>query len=185
MWDRRQFIKAAMAAFFGGTGIYAFFNHYRRNHVLDVVAYPDPALRKVSTPIERIDNAVTSLAQSMIDTLRYKAPFEFFLHGSLYKGMSAPQVGVSRQLIVCGINGETRAMVNPEIVESGGTYASEEYCMSLPGHGRRTIQRSNFVKIRCLGLDSRENSFTATGSAAALLEHEIDHLKGVLYIDYT
>ena len=76
-------------------------------------------------------------------------------------------------------------MVNPEIVESGGTYDSEEYCLSLPRHRRRTIKRSGFVKVRCLGLDSREKCLTAIGSAAALLEHEIDHLKGVLYIDYT
>ena len=185
MWNRRQVIKSAAAALLGGTGIYAFLNNYRKTHVLDIVAYPDPGLRKVSSPIGQIDKGVISLAESMIDTLRYKAPFEFFLHASLYKGLSAPQIGIPKRMIVCGLYGETRTIINPEILERSGTYASEEYCMSLPGHSRRTIKRSSFLKIRYLGLDNRENSLTANDSAAALLEHEIDHLNGVLYIDYT
>ena len=185
MWNRRQIIKSAAAALLGSTGIYAFLNNYRKNHVLDIVAYPDPGLRKVASPIGRIDKSVISLAESMIDTLRYKAPFEFFLHASLYKGLSAPQVGIPRRMIVCGLNGETRAIINPEILERRGAYDSEEYCMSLPRHNRRTIKRSSFVKIRYLGLDRRENNLEANDSAAALLEHEIDHLNGVLYIDYT
>ena len=183
--DRRHFIKLAVAALLGGAGIYAFLNNYRKNHVLDIVAYPDPALRRVSTPVERIDNGVIALATSMIDTLRYKAPVEFFLHASLYKGLSAHQVGIAKRLIVCGLNGETRAIVNPEILERRGTYDSQEYCMLLPCHRRRTIKRSGYLRVRCRGLDSRENSLEAIGSAAALLEHEIDHLNGVLYIDYT
>jgi peptide deformylase len=65
--------------------------------------YPDPALRKVSTPIDRIDDTVISMANAMIDTLRFKAPFEFFLHASLYKGLSAPQIGIQKRLIVCGL----------------------------------------------------------------------------------
>jgi len=185
LWNRRQVIKSAAATLIGGTGIYALLSNYRKNHVLDIAAYPDPGLRRVSSPIEQIDKGVVSLAESMIDTLRYKAPFEFFLHASLYKGLSAPQVGIPKRMIVCALNGETRAIVNPEILEKRGAYDSEEYCMSLPGHSRRTIKRSSFVKIRYVGLDNRENSLEANDSAAALLEHEIDHLNGVLYIDYS
>ena len=174
-----------MAGLFGGTGIYAFLNAYRKNNVLDIVAYPDPALRKVSTPVDRIDDAVISVANAMIDTLRFKAPFEFFLHASLYKGLSAPQIGIQKRLIVCGIYGDVRAIVNPEIIAKKGSYYSQEYCMSLPRHRRRTIKRSNFVKVGYLGLDNREKILAANGPSAALLEHEIDHLNGVLYIDYT
>jgi peptide deformylase len=57
--------------------------------------------------------------------------------------------------------------------------------MSLPQHRRQTVKRSNYVKVRYLGLDNRENILDAKGPSAALLEHEIDHLNGVLYIDYT
>jgi len=185
LWDRRKFRKLAMAGLVGGTGIYAFLNDYRKTNVLDIVAYPDPALRKVSTPIHRIDDAVISIANAMIATLRFKAPFEFFLHASLYKGLSAPQIGIQKRLIVCGLYGEARAIVNPEILEKNGFYDSEEYCMSLPQHRRQTVNRSNYVKVGYLGLDNREHILDAKGSSAALLEHEIDHLNGVLYIDHT
>jgi hypothetical protein len=121
LWNRRKFIKLAMAGLVGGTGIYALLNNYRKNNVLDIVAYPDPALRKVSTPIDRIDDAVISMANAMIDTLRFKAPFEFFLHASIYKGLSAPQIGIQKRLIVCGLYGETRAIVNPVILEKKGS----------------------------------------------------------------
>ena len=185
MWDRRQFIKLVMTGLVGGAGVYASLNHYRKSNVLDIVTYPDPALRQVSTPFERIDDPVVSLANAMIDTLRFKAPFEFFFHASLYKGLSAPQIGIQKRLIVCGLFGEIRAIVNPEILEKKGSYDSKEYCMSLPQHRRRKIKRSNFVKVGYLGLDNREKRLTAKGHSAALLEHEIDHLNGVLYIDYT
>ena len=174
-----------MAGLVGSTGIYALLNDYRKNNELGIVAYPDPALRKISTPIEWIDDAVISLANAMIDTLRFKAPIEFVFHASLYKGLSAPQIGVEKRLIVCGLYGKPRAMVNPEILEKKGSYDSEEYCMSLPQHRPRTIERSNYVKVSYLGLDNRPQLITAKGHSAALLEHEIDHLNGVLYIDYT
>lgn len=173
-----------MAGLLGGSGTFALLNEYRKSKVLDIVAYPDPALRKVSTPIDHIDDAVISMANAMIDTLRFKAPFEFFLHASLYKGLSAPQVGIQKRLIVCGLYGEIRVIVNPQILEKKGSYESEEYCMSLPQYRRQTVNRSNYVKVRYLGLDSRENILDAEGPSAALLEHEIDHLNGVLYIDY-
>jgi peptide deformylase len=117
LWGRRKFIKLTMAGLVGGTGISALLNVYRRNNVFDIVAYPDPAFRKVSTPIDRIDDAVISMANAMIATLRFKAPFEFFLHASLYKGLSAPQIGIQKRLIVCGLYGEARAIINPEILE--------------------------------------------------------------------
>ena len=184
LWGRRKFIKLAMAGLVGGTGIYALLNVYRRENIFNIVAYPDPALRKVSTPIDRIDDAVRSMANAMIATLRFKAPFEFFLRGSLYKGLSAPQIGIQKRLIVCGLHGEARAIVNPEILEKKGFYDSKEYCMSLPQHRRQTVKRSNYVKVGYLGLDNRKITLDAKGPSAALLEHEIDHLNGVLYIDY-
>lgn len=185
MLNRRKFIKLGLAGLIGGSGSFALLNNYRKNNVLDIVAYPDPALRKVSTPIDRIDDAVISMANAMIDTLRFKAPFEFFLHASLYKGLSAPQVGIQKRLIVCGLHGEVRAIVNPVILQKEGSYESKEHCMSLPQHRRRTVKRSNYVKVGYLGLDNRENILAAKGPYAALLQHEIDHLNGVLYIDYT
>ena len=184
MWSRRTFLKLAVTAFIGGSGLYALLNDYRKNNILNILTYPDPVLRKVAVPVKRIDDAVVSVANAMIDTLRFKAPFEFFLRASLCKGLSAPQIGIQKRLIVCGFSGELRAMVNPEILEKNGSYDSEEYCMSLPRHRTRTIQRSNYVKVAYLGLDNREQVINVKGPSAALLEHEIDHLDGVLCIDY-
>ena len=94
-------------------------------------------------------------------------------------------IGFHKRLIVYGLYGEVQAIVNPEIVEKKGSYDSQDYCMSLPRYRRQTIERSNYLKIRYLGLDNREIILDATGSSAALLEYEINHLNGVLYIDYT
>jgi peptide deformylase len=185
LWDRRNFIKLAFAGLFGSTGIGSLLNEYRKNRLLDIVKYPDPTLREVSTPIDRIDGTVVSLANAMIDTLRFKALFEFFLHASLYTGLSAPQIGIQKRLIVCGLHGEARAIVNPKVVEKKGSYDSEEYCMSLPQFRHQTLKRSKYIKVVYRGLDNRQNILDAGGPSAALLEHEIDHLNGVLYIDYT
>ncbi len=176
-------MKVAIAGMIGGTGFYTLLNAYRKSHVLDIVTHPDPTLRKVSVDVDRIDDTVISLSKAMIDTLRFKAPFEFFLHASLYKGISAPQVGIRRRLAVCGLYGKVRVLVNPEIIEKKGVYDSREYCMSLPRHPRETVVRSNFLKVKYRGLDSRGKILVARGPSAALLEHEIDHLDGVLYID--
>jgi peptide deformylase len=185
LWNRRKFIKLITAGLVGGTGIYALLDIYRKNNLLDIVAFPDPVLRQVSTPVERMDGAVLSLADAMIDTLRFKAPFEFILHASLYKGLSAPQIGISKRLIVCGLYGQTRVIANPEILEKKGSFDSQEYCMSLPRRECRTVKRSNYIKIEYLGADNRQKIIAAKGASAALLEHEIDHLNGVLYIDHT
>lgn len=184
LWHRRHFIKWAVVGMMGVAGGTGLLYAYRKSHVLDIVTYPDPTLRRVSTPIDRIDDGVIALSSAMLKTLRYRAPFEFFLRASLYKGLSAPQVGVAKRLIVCGLYGEARVLVNPEILESNGSFDSEEYCMSLPRHGRKVINRPNSIKIRYQGLDNTEHTLTAKGATAALLAHEIDHLNGVLYIDY-
>jgi peptide deformylase len=115
--------------------------------------------------IDRIDDAVISLAEAMITTLRFWAPFEFFLHASLYKGLSTPQVGIQKRLTVCGLHGEARAIVKPEILEKKGSYDSEEFCMSLPRHRRRMVKRSNYVKVGYRGLDNRQHILDARGAS--------------------
>ena len=120
----------------------------------------------------------------MIAILRYKAPLEFFAKGSLYKGLAAPQVGIQKRLIVCGLHGEIKILINPEILEQSGTYSNSEYCLSLPRYDRKTIKRSQNVTVNYKTLENTEKILIAKNSSAALLQHEIDHLDGVLYIDY-
>ena len=98
--------------------------------------------------------------------------------------MAAPQVGIQKRLIVCGLQGEIKILINPEIVEKRGTITNSEYCLSLPQYERKLIARSQIVRVKYQTLENKEKIISAQSSYAALLEHEIDHLNGVLYIDY-
>ena len=120
----------------------------------------------------------------MIAILQYNAPFAFLLEGSLYRGLAAPQIGIQKRLIVCGLRGEIKILINPEIVEKKGAYTNSESCLSLPQHGHKLITRSQYVQVKYKTLENTEKIIGAQNSYAALLEHEIDHLNGVLYIDY-
>ena len=87
-------------------------------------------------------------------------------------------------MIICGLCGEIRAIINPEILEKSGAYPNAEYCLSLPQNGRKIIARSQHVRVRYTTLDNKEEIMDVHNSYAALLEHGIDHLNGILYIDY-
>ena len=183
--DRRQFLKLAGAGLIGSTGIFSFVGYYKqKHHIVDIVEFPNLILRAVSRPIDSIDDTVHSLAKSMIAILQYNAPLSFLFRGSLYKGLAAPQIGIQKRMIVCGLHGEIKILINPEIVSKRGIYANSEYCLSLPQHERKMIPRSQHVRIKFKTLENTDKIISAQNSYAGLLEHEIDHLNGVLYIDY-
>ena len=185
MWTRRQFIKLSIGGFLSTTGIFSFLKRYKqKHHIVDIVEFPNPILRTVSESIEFIDDTTVALANSMISILQYNAPFTFLFKGSLYKGLAAPQIGVQKRMIVCGLGGEIKTLINPEIVDKRGTYANSEYCLSLPQYERKIITRPQQVQVKYNTLENVEKIIRAHNSYAALLEHEIDHLNGVLYIDY-
>ena len=119
-----------MAGLIGTSGIFAFVKGYAKKYnIEDIVEYPSPILRGVSQSIDFIDDSIIALGNSMISILRYKAPFEFLFKGSLYKGLAAPQIGIQKRLIVCGLQGEIKILVNPEILKQSGTYSNSEYCL--------------------------------------------------------
>ena len=120
----------------------------------------------------------------MIATLRYYSLIGFFSKAFMSRGLATPQVGISKRIIACGIYGEIKVLLNPEVVEKRGTYCGYESCLSLPDTERIMINRPDFVKVKYKGLDNRENGLAATNGYAALLTHEIDHLNGILFIDY-
>ena len=185
MWNRRTFLKLTLSGLISTTGIFSFLQSYKqKNNIIDIVEFPNPILRGFAESIDFIDDSIMTLANSMISILRYKAPFVFLFKGSLYKGLAAPQVGIQKRIIVCGLNGEIKILINPEILEKKGTYPNSEYCLSLPQHDRKMIKRSQYVRVKYKTLKNAEKIIGAKNSYAALLEHEIDHLNGVLYIDY-
>ena len=183
--NKRQFIKAGLYGIAGIAGVPALLKFFHtKSAAFPIVTYPNPILRRISFPIKSIDDDVISLTDKMIGILRTRSIIDFFLKGSLCKGLSAPQIGVPRRLTVCGLHGELKVLVNPEILVNKGFYENSEYCLSLPRHPTRMVPRSDYVKVRYRNLQNKEEVLVATKRSAGLLEHEIDHLNGVLYIDY-
>ena len=164
-----------------GTGFLKIYKHH--TGVKEIFKFPAPILRKISSPVDAIGDKIITLSQQMIATLRYHSLIDFFSKAFLSRGLAAPQVGVSKRLIVCGIHGEIKVLLNPEVVEKHGTYSGYESCLSLPDTERKIINRPNFIKVKYKDLDDRQNELTAANGYAALLTHEIDHLNGILLID--
>ena len=165
-----------------GTGFLKIYKHH--TGVKEILEFPAPILRKISSPVDAIGDRIISLSQQMIATLRYYALIGFFSRAFLSRGLAAPQVGVSKRLIACGMPGEIKVLLNPEVVEKRGTYSGYESCLSLPDTERKIIKRPDFIKVKYKGLDNKVNELAATNEYAALLAHEIDHLNGILFSDY-
>ena len=142
--------------------------------VLPMVAYPAPVLRQKAKRVTNIDGAIARLIDDMVETM----------HEVGGVGLAAPQVGIPLRVAVIELPGEeTIVLVNPKIVKRSGEREVEEGCLSVPGY-RGEIQRS--VKVIAKGLDrrGREIRIKGEGLLAQVLEHEVDHLNGTLYIDH-
>jgi peptide deformylase len=146
--------------------------------LLEILLAPHPTLKTRAAPVERVDDEVRRLAADMLATM-YKAPGI---------GLAAPQVGVLRRLLVLDIaDGEERrpmTLVNPEILwRSEETVTAEEGCLSLPGHFAE-VTRPRAVRVRHLDQDGVEREIEADGLLARCVQHEIDHLDGILFVDH-
>jgi peptide deformylase len=141
---------------------------------LQIYCIPEPVLRQKAKRIRAIDGSIKKLAGDMVETM----------HSASGVGLAAPQVGVSLRLIVIGIPGEEDiVLVNPQIVRRKGERLVNEGCLSVPGYVGQ-IKRAESVRAKGQGLDGKEIRIKADGLLAEALEHEVDHLNGVLYIDY-
>jgi peptide deformylase len=144
-----------------------------------ILVLPDPRLRAVADPVDRIDDGIRKLAQDMLDTM-YAAPGI---------GLAATQIGEMKRVVVMDLakDGEPKApivMVNPEIRKvSEETAVSEEGCLSIPEF-YYDVERPAAVTVRYTDLDGKEVTKEADERLAVCIQHEIDHLDGVLYIDY-
>jgi peptide deformylase len=144
-----------------------------------LIILPDPLLRQVSKSIERVDSDLQRLADDMLDTM-YDAPGI---------GLAAVQIGVPRRMLVIDVSreGEEKqplVVINPEIVKSSDERSVyEEGCLSIPDYYAE-VERPATVGVRYLDLDGKEQLVEADGLLATCLQHEIDHLNGVLFIDH-
>jgi peptide deformylase len=182
---RRDLLKLGLLAILatgGSAGILKIYKH--TSGIREIFEYPAPVLRQRATPVAVIDEAIVLLSRQMTATLRYHSLIGFFSKAFLSRGLAAPQLGVAKRLIVCGIYGEIKVLVNPEIIEESGFFAGYENCLSLPDKKRRIINRPGFIKVKYKGIDNQEAFLAAAKGYAALLAHEIDHLNGILYIDH-
>jgi peptide deformylase len=139
-----------------------------------ILTVPNPTLRKKAKRIQVIDKSIHKLVADMLATLEHAAGL----------GLAAPQVGVSLRLCVLHMPEEKPfALVNPEVVKRIGQRDVVEGCLSIPGYQGR-IKRSVEVTVKGLDMEGKPVRFKAREILAQALEHEIDHLNGVLYIDY-
>ncbi|MBB3315250.1 MULTISPECIES: peptide deformylase [Rhizobium] len=144
-----------------------------------LIILPDPLLRQVSKPIERVDADFQRLADDMLETM-YDAPGI---------GLAAIQIGVPRRMLVIDVSreGEEKqplVFVNPEIVASSDERSVyEEGCLSIPDYYAE-VERPATVTVNYLDRDGKEQTVQADGLLATCLQHEIDHLNGVLFIDH-
>ena len=144
-----------------------------------ILCIPDPRLRQVSKPVAQVDDATRALMDDMLATM-YDAPGI---------GIAAIQVGVAKRVVVIDLakKGETPApmfFVNPEIVWSAEeTSVFEEGCLSIPEY-YEDVERPASVRVRFLDREGAEIEMLAEGLLSTALQHEIDHLNGVLFIDH-
>jgi peptide deformylase len=149
--------------------------------ILEILTYPDPFLRQVAQPVAVVDDALRRIAADMAETM-YAAP------GT---GLAATQVGIDRRIIVYDLTPgdekserrDLRVLINPRVVAASGSTVSEnEGCLSVPDF-RADVPRSAEVRVEGLDLQGQPVVIEDHGFHAIVLQHEIDHLEGVLFID--
>jgi peptide deformylase len=146
--------------------------------ILNILKYPDPILKKRAEPVQEITGEIQRLIDDMAETM-YAAPGV---------GLAAPQVGRSIRVIVVDVNPKEEEkrdlimLINPEIIERSGEIAWEEGCLSIPEYSS-DVKRAERVVVKGLDRDGRERVIVGDGLLSVALQHEIDHLDGILFID--
>ncbi len=137
-------------------------------------ALPDPALRQKAKRVSTIDSSIQQLIDDMVETMQQAKGV----------GLAAPQVGVYLRVVVLQMPGEEPiTIINPQVVKRSGEREVSEACLSVPGYIGE-IKRSVSVTVKGLDRQGRAIRLKATDLMAQALEHELDHLNGVLYIDH-
>jgi peptide deformylase len=141
---------------------------------LNLVLYGDPVLKTRADRIDLMSADTESLAMEMVEVM----------HDHAGLGLAAPQVGISKRLIVVRVYEDDRPLIllNPEITLRSGVSEREEGCLSLPGVGT-TLKRAENIRVRATDLQGKPVELEASGLAARAFQHEVDHIDGILIID--
>jgi len=139
-----------------------------------IVKYPDPILREKAEQVKRINDRLLRLLDDMAETM-YQAEGV---------GLAAPQVGVSKRVFVVDVGDEHGLLefINPEIISKEGEQFGPEGCLSIPGISG-DVRRARKVKVRALNREGKTFELEAEDYLARAIQHELDHLNGVLFID--
>ncbi len=145
--------------------------------ILEIKTFPDEILRRKAKPVEVFDEKLHKLLDDMAETM-YEAPGY---------GIAAPQVGESLRMVVIDdtagkVKGRLIEVINPEILEKSGEIMEEEGCLSIPGE-YAYVKRFAKVKVRCQDRHGNEKIIDGENKLARILQHEMDHLEGTLFID--
>jgi peptide deformylase len=146
--------------------------------IYDIVKYPDPILAKRGEPVTVFDEKLKTLVEDMFESM-------YAAHGI---GLAAPQIGIGQRLTVIDVSfkknpEEKVVLINPEVIEKKGKQYEEEGCLSLP-EIREKVNRAAWVKVRAQDVEGNWFEIDGEELLARALQHEIDHLDGVLFIDH-
>ncbi|MDA0677555.1 MAG: peptide deformylase [Chloroflexi bacterium] len=142
--------------------------------ILPIRVFPDPILRKKARPIKRVDDVIRRLAADMIETMQYANGV----------GLAAPQVGELKRIVTIQVpEQDAFAMINPEIIRREGSREVLEGCLSVPGY-QGLVTRSVKVDARALDENGSRFKLTAEELLAQAIEHEVDHLNGIVFLDH-
>jgi peptide deformylase len=144
--------------------------------LLSILKYPDPRLNSVAEPVINVNQRIRRLVSDMAETM-YAAPGI---------GLAATQVDVHKRVIVLDISeqkDQLLVLINPEILESSGEVECEEGCLSVPGVFENVI-RAEQIRAKAVDVDGNPFDFDASGMLAVCVQHEMDHLKGIVFVEY-
>jgi peptide deformylase len=144
--------------------------------ILEVLTFPDERLRTVAKPVAKVDKSIKDLIQSMFETMKEEKGI----------GLAATQVNVHKRVVVMDISedqNEPYVFINPEIIEKTGSIVSEEGCLSVPDNYAK-VDRAEHVTVQALDEHGETFELDAHGLLAICIQHELDHLKGKLFVDY-
>ena len=137
-----------------------------------ILSLENPVLRQKAKRIKHINKSLDPMIQDMIDTM----------HDAPGIGLAAPQIGIPLRLLIIEIEGELTTLVNPEIVKAQGEWEPEEGCLSIPGYVAN-VKRAWAVTVKAKNRQGRDVRIKGEGLFGQALQHEVDHLDGILYID--
>jgi peptide deformylase len=146
--------------------------------VRDIVIWPDPILKKHGVPVARVDDEIRRLLDDMAETM----------YAADGVGLAAPQLGISKRIVVIDTSPRQEGqrllhLVNPEILRTEGETIYTEGCLSVPGEAE-DVERAARVWVRALDRDGKPFEIEGDGLLAIALQHEIDHLDGILFVDH-